>query len=78
MNQVEIVEKGTKIGYKIGQVFYDKQGENLFIISQIEADKMTMVRLKDGNRWRAALKVEDITNITLTEMEQYIGPKNIL
>jgi len=78
---VEDFEKimGKYVHFRIGQRFrlYDMIGKCMlsaeYILAQVKDRTICLISLKDGNRWRDSIKIENIRNITGEEMSKIIG-----
>ena len=57
---------------KCGQLLADSEGE-LYILSSVAMNKISLIALDDGNRWSDPVRVEKILEITSNDMAQLVG-----
>jgi len=55
---------------EIGQIFYHHSKGDLYILAQVDANEVSLISLREGNRWAAPVDVADIENITETEWQK--------
>lgn len=51
---------------RVGQFYRNVDGQ-VFILAQVEQQKVSLISLRDGNRWAAPVEVGDITRLTAEE-----------
>lgn len=60
-----------KVIYKVGNRFKLEQEE--FILANIGDKQVQAISLKDGGRWNGGTRVEDISNITESELRRILS-----
>lgn len=54
--------------YKVGDIFI--KGKEYYILSQVGHSMMCLIHIRDGNRWRDPIKVDDVCKITKEEFNK--------
>lgn len=54
----------------VGMIFYYEDGDEFYILAQTASSSLSLIGLKEGNRWADATPVEDVYNITRAEWDE--------
>jgi hypothetical protein len=68
----EIIACNEDEAIEVGQIFI-VDGGYTELLAQVGPNKVSLIELFNGNRWRDAVKVENIYNISIEEMEKIVG-----
>lgn len=73
------VDKASRV-YRIGQTFIEKHDKELYILSQVGFNQVSLISIQEGksNRWREPIKVADSLNITVEEFNKIKGCGNFV
>jgi hypothetical protein len=51
---------------KVGQKFWIQRGNDRtrYVLAQVKASQLSLINIKDGNRWHDPVSVDDINNVS--------------
>lgn len=71
MTSVKVKSKKQKpTNHRLGNWYQEVRTGNIMVLAQTSPHKVSMINVKDGNRYHEAVVVEDLHDISSTEMEE--------